>query len=310
MIETSGLGREAFEYTIEHVSKTISSQEQDQEQKMHHELYNRHTDFHKAIVGNEFDSVPNDVLRLVVYGEIESAKNFEYNDLYLHFFVDLPKGWSSYPGQELSWVTQTCSTKVIHKENVAYYSFPFNFELFYKKELNKLNTSEDVPHFPIIYLEVLSLDSWQRYRTEGYSYLTIPPTPGLHKMKIDCWRPCGNSILAELRRFFIGGSPELEDPTYTGIPSTFEGSHFSKFGFRTETTGSVHLSLNVLMQSRSFIEMKASRKTFGNIMENLGMNAIQTNVLQVLAALKKAQTRMKLAREAAAVFQELRIKDE
>lgn len=37
---------------------------------------------------------------------------------------------------------------------------------------------EDVPHFPIIYLEVLSLDSWQRYRTEGYSYLTIPPTPG------------------------------------------------------------------------------------------------------------------------------------
>lgn len=31
-------------------------------------------------------------------------------------------------------------------------------------------------------MEVLSLDSWNRFRTEGYSYLAIPPRPG----KLNC----------------------------------------------------------------------------------------------------------------------------
>jgi Meckel syndrome type 1 protein len=30
------------------------------------------------------------------------------------------------------------------------------------------------------------------------------------------------SVVSELRRYFIGGSPELEDQTYTAIPSTFQ----------------------------------------------------------------------------------------
>ena len=45
---------------------------------------------------------------------------------------------------------------------------------------------------------------------------------GVHKELVHCWRPLGRSTVAELRRFFIGGSPELEDPTYAAIPSTFE----------------------------------------------------------------------------------------
>lgn len=42
-----------------------------------------------------------------------------------------------------------------------------------------LNLSElEMPRFPTILIEVLSLDNWNRFRTEGYTYLTIPGQPG------------------------------------------------------------------------------------------------------------------------------------
>ena len=33
-------------------------------------------------------------------------------------------------------------------------------------------------HWPILFFEVLSIDTWERYRTEGYGYVTIPNKPG------------------------------------------------------------------------------------------------------------------------------------
>lgn len=56
--------------------------------------------------------------------------------------------------------------------------------------------------------------------------------------------------MAELRRFFIGGSLELEDLSYVRIPGTFKGERLSRFGLRTETTGSVTFRLHCLHQSR------------------------------------------------------------
>lgn len=36
--------------------------------------------------------VPDNMLRLLVVGEIVSVKNFEYDNLYVHYFIELPKG--------------------------------------------------------------------------------------------------------------------------------------------------------------------------------------------------------------------------
>ena len=38
-------------------------------------------------------------------------------------------------------------------------------------------------------------------------------------MEVNTWRPIGNGTGPEMRRFFIGGSPELEDPTYPQKPA-------------------------------------------------------------------------------------------
>lgn len=41
---------------------------------------------------------------------------------------------------------------------------------------------------------------------------------GSYTVEVNTWRPIGNGTGPEMRRFFIGGSPELEDPTYPQKP--------------------------------------------------------------------------------------------
>ena len=45
---------------------------------------------------------------------------------------------------------------------------------------------------------------------------------GTHEMVINTWRPIGNGLVPKMRRFFIGGSPELEDSTFVKQPAGSE----------------------------------------------------------------------------------------
>ena len=47
---------------------------------------------------------------------------------------------------------------------------------------------------------------------------------GSYTLEVDTWRPIGNGQIPEMRRFFIGGSSELEDPTYSQIPAMVDVS--------------------------------------------------------------------------------------
>ncbi|XP_034608798.1 Meckel syndrome type 1 protein [Trachemys scripta elegans] len=230
-------------------------------------------------------------LRLFVNGEIVSAQGYGYDHLYVHFFLELPSRWSSPAFQQLSGVTQVCVTKILGKDNVAYFSYPFTLEMFFTQE----DESEgSLPQWPVIYFEVLSLDSWQRYRVEGYGSVVLPAAPGFHTLTAPTWRPIELGTVAELRRFFIGGSPELEDMTYVRMPGIFKGECLSRFGFRTETTGSVTFRLHCLQQSKAFLESSALRKRMQSVLDRLGGFSQQSslyNVLECTRALQQGRAR-------------------
>jgi Meckel syndrome type 1 protein len=263
---------------------------------MYKEMYARHADFLAACVGHGFEMPPPDVFRVNFLGEIESAVNFEYDDLYIQWFVDLPTGWVSNGPQQLSGVTHTCRTRTEGRAEVAYFSYPFSFDLLYIGCV--LNKDQDaLPRWPLLYLEVLSLDSWHRYRTEGYGYLTFPQSPGYNFATVSCWRPAGKSLFSEMRRFFIGGSPELEDPTYTAIPSAFEGSHLSRYGFTSISTGSVNIKTHTIFQSQAFLHSQSQHKKMASVVERIGFSSTQANIQNVLEAFQRAKQRMIAARE-------------
>ncbi|OBS83652.1 hypothetical protein A6R68_22367 [Neotoma lepida] len=245
-------------------------------------LYGRHKEYLSSLVGTDFEMVV-------------SAQGYEYDNLYIHFFVELPAtNWSSPSFPQFSGVTQTCATKSLGMDKVAYFSYPFTFEAFF---LHEDESADALPEWPVLYCKVLSLDFWQRYRVEGYGAVVLPATPGSHTLTISTWRPIELGLVAELRRFFIGGSLELEDPSYVRIPGTFKGERLSRFGFRTETTGTVTFRLHCLQQSRAFMESSSLRKQMQSVLDRLEGFSQQSSTHNVLEAFRRARRRMQEARE-------------
>ncbi|GLH11297.1 Meckel syndrome type 1 protein [Gryllus bimaculatus] len=162
---------------------------------------------------------------------------------------------------------------------------------------------DSVPSWPQLFVEVLSLDSWGRFRVEGYCFLKVPPHPGQHHFALPTWRPITNGPSGELRRFFIGGAPGFEDLSSVGIPATFEGAHLSKLGLKTTGSGIVHLRLNILHQSSeissdtSNLENSENRNRHSFLLERLSASTIVNSVNSVMTAFKKARERMIRARE-------------
>ncbi|XP_044849572.1 Meckel syndrome type 1 protein isoform X2 [Mauremys mutica] len=272
-IELDGEKRELWRYTVENASAQVQREEEEREQRMFRDLYSRHKEYLNGLVGSDFEMTLPGALRLFVNGEI---------------------GWSSPAFQQLSGVTQTCATKTLGRDNVAYFSYPFTLEMFFTQE----DESEgSLPLWPVIYFEVLSLDYWQRYRVEGYGSVVLPAAPGFHTLTAPTWRPTELGTVSELRRFFIGGSPELEDMTYVRVPGIFKGECLSRFGFRTETTGSVTFRLHCLQQSRAFLESSALRKHMQSVLDRLGGFSQQNSLYSVLEAFQRARRRMQEARE-------------
>ncbi|XP_029924215.1 tectonic-like complex member MKS1 isoform X1 [Myripristis murdjan] len=293
-IETEGEKREVWRLTVENVCTAMKSEEKEREQHMYKDLYVRHKEYLNSLVGQEFETPLPGVLRLMVNGEIVSAKGFEYDNLYIHFFMELPNNWSSLPFWSLSGVTQTCRTKASGQDNVAFFSYPFTFEAF---QNNEKEPGESCLQWPVMYFKVLSLDFWQRYRTEGYGYLVLPVTPGKHVITCHAWRPLQTGTVSVLRRFFIGGSPELEDHSYVRVPGTFKGQRLSRFGFRSETTGSVTFTLHCIQQARAFVDASLLKKKRQRVFDQLGGLSQQGAVYSVLEAFQRARRRMQEARQ-------------
>ncbi|KAM6907184.1 tectonic-like complex member MKS1 [Xenentodon cancila] len=286
--------REVWRLTVENVSTAMKPEEKEREESMYKVLYARHKEYLNSLVGQDFEMPPLGVLRYIMNGEIVSAKGFEYDNLYIHFFMELPNNWSSLPFHPLSGVTQTCRTKSLGKEDIAFFSYPFNFEAFYMSEKD---SEESILQWPVLYFKVLSLDSWQRYRTEGYGYLLFPAVPGKHTITCHTWRPLQMGTVSALRRFFIGGSAELEDHSFVRIPGTFKGDRLSRFGFCTETTGSVTFTLHCIQQARAFIDAAILKKRRQKVVEQLGGFSQQGAVCNILEAFQRARRKMQEARE-------------
>uniref|UniRef100_A0A669EFQ2 MKS transition zone complex subunit 1 n=1 Tax=Oreochromis niloticus TaxID=8128 RepID=A0A669EFQ2_ORENI len=282
-IVTEGERREVWRLTVENVSGSMKPEDKVREQNMYKDLYIRHKEYLNSLVGQDFEMPPLGILRYMMNGEIVSAQGFEYDNLYIHFFMELPNS-------ESHVILPVCRCT----ENVAFFSYPFNFEAFYMTEKE---SDHSVPQWPVLYFKVLSLDSWQRYRTEGYGYLLFPAMPGKHTMTCHTWRPLQMGTVSALRRFFIGGSPELEDHSYVRIPGTFKGERLSRFGFCTETTGSVTFNLNCIQQARAFVDTAMLKKRRQRVFDQLGGFSQQGAVCTILEAFQRARKKMQEARK-------------
>lgn len=130
-----------------------------------------------------------------------------------------------------------------------------------------------------------------RYRIEGYAALPIPMTPGRYKFTIPTWRAKG-SIIDTLRRFFVGGSYELEDVTYCGIPINHEGKVLDKSNLKVVPSGDIKIYMNIIHQSGHMKHFNYQRDDSDKVSTDTLMNNVE-NVLEQFKAAKERMIRIR-----------------
>lgn len=120
----------------------------------------------------------------------------------------------------------------------------------------------------------------------------MPPTAGSHLFNLKTWRPVAGFVNS-LRRFFTGGTAELEDFNYCGIPRDYDGSLLDKTQLKVVPSGTVEIRMNVTQQSRNFSKDRGSER---DTLDRLSAGTLMSSVDNVLEQFKAARERMIQAR--------------
>lgn len=96
----------------------------------------------------------------------------------------ITKDWHVDPSKPISGFTQTSRTRTEGCDEIAYFSHPFEFDLYYKNDEINSQYKDIFPKMPKLLFEVASYDSWNRYRTEGYAWSQLPGKTSIFKVSV------------------------------------------------------------------------------------------------------------------------------
>ncbi|KAK3252231.1 hypothetical protein CYMTET_38474 [Cymbomonas tetramitiformis] len=244
-----------------------------------------------------------DAMRAVINMEIVAGRGFGHDYLYVEYFIKMDNGmWQLVEGRDyIRGITHISKTVKYPSEDplqedafwvkqnqVAHWCFPIELELVCQEE-------RAGKHWPMIYFQVFSYDSWDRLRTEGYCYLNLgDASPGSKVHYLRCWRPLG-SIRDQMSDFFVGGSRELQDISSVAAPQGHSGKVLNKYGFSTETSGELKIRTNVLYHGRNVVPRQAP--TASTVAAAPATNVLRKSAPRTMAAIvERARKRLAEAR--------------
>lgn len=285
-----------YYYFIENASDKPPKDLEFKEEMVAKKIIDYRNNLYNPLALTEFEFPAKNKLVVYVFLEITRGFDFEYDDIFVEYFVDLPEKWSCKDVESLKGVTQISGTK--KGENAVY--FGHHIDLVLEYDIQDFHDS-GIPKYPHVYFEVISKDSWDRFRCEGLTYYCLPITKaGLYEKELHCFR-LSEGRTDELRRFFIGDCSNYEDITWIGVPSNHEGNFINKFNGRTISTGKLNVRMNIMHQSQAFLSkyneesvLKCREKM---IFEKLNSSSLVKSVEQVLEAFRTARKNIIEARK-------------
>ncbi|KAF4529859.1 hypothetical protein B566_EDAN017680 [Ephemera danica] len=162
-----------------------------------------------------------------IIGQLIGAQGFPNLNLFCKWEIKCGGGWKVVSG------LQEGQTQVDHPsfEEFAYWCHPIDIHF----------ATKGIQGWPKVHLEVYQEDSYNRSELVGYGCCHIPSSAGTHQVTCATWRPLG-STRDRLRQYFVGGGPQLTNPDL--VSSTRD-----RFRLTTETMGTVHLELTVILRN-------------------------------------------------------------
>lgn len=107
---------------------------------------------------------------------------------------------------------------------------------------------------PKLLIQINSIDSYERHRIEGYTFIDIPTTnTGSFTIESKCFKPKEDSYMSVFS-YFLGGSRKISD--IKEIIKTSSKNEFgldcvlNRYGIQTEYTGKITVNLNVVVQNK------------------------------------------------------------
>uniref|UniRef100_A0A915IF29 Uncharacterized protein n=1 Tax=Romanomermis culicivorax TaxID=13658 RepID=A0A915IF29_ROMCU len=159
----------------------------------------------------------------------------------------------------------------------------FEDKIFIDKEhKSKFYRSDLTFHIPqdgildVLYLCELSEAFGFEYDNLFVRYFVDLPK-GIRNFDIPTWRILDGRQESELRRFFLGGSLELEDLTLMRPPINFDKPMFGRLGYQTVSSGTVKMKIQTIHQCNDDDD------------DNDGLNS---NIIRILESFQKARKRM------------------
>lgn len=164
-----------------------------------------------------------------IIGEIVGASDFDESNLFCKW--ELMTGNDKWSALEGTLAGQTQLSLAQHfNEDLVVWNHPMDVYL-------STTSLEGWPRFRI---EVWHEDSFGRNELSGYGFVHVPTGQGRHKVECVLWKPRG-SFSERVFNFFFGTSSHLEHKDLVYADS-------ERFDLFTESVGSVHFELEVLMR--------------------------------------------------------------
>lgn len=161
----------------------------------------------------QFELPPKRMRRVCLLLELQTAQFFENPNVHVRYYIYPPPNtlWEAPAGEDpLRGATATC--RDAGDWRLA--------NLGHCWQLTLLCEEQHQPNQQLLhlYFEVVSIDSWQRERCEGYAHYSLPLIASLptQSIRLQCIRPVG-SWLDALNRYFIGGRQLFDFVSYFDV---------------------------------------------------------------------------------------------
>ncbi|XP_073947728.1 tectonic-like complex member MKS1 [Choristoneura fumiferana] len=165
--------------------------------------------------------------------EIVAAENFDLDNLYIEFNINVPAGFQCADALQ----GRTHISKSHAHDDGRRWSFGHVIDLHLEAPVNL-----EPPPLKLFF-EVISTDWWDRHRTEGYGYLPLSLESGRYSRQLSCSRPEElDSVAAESRRFFVGGCHLIKDLEILAKPQLQDAN------FKFTNTGTLSLRWSTITQ--------------------------------------------------------------
>lgn len=160
-------------------------------------------------------------------GQLVGATDFPEKNLFCIWEFQAGGGWSLVEGDRHGQ-TQTDEPLL---DDMSVWNHPLDVHY----------ATKGLPGWPKLHLQVWHQDAYGRCEIYGYGFVTIPTTPGRHRIECRTWKP-QSSLRDQFVSYFLGGGAQLRstDVVY---------SQADRFRLYTTSSGSVVLDLQLVLRN-------------------------------------------------------------